>query len=96
MAISDLVIAKPGGMTTSEILCMELVPIFISPIPGQETMNLRAMAKLGIGHAPRNICEIKKIVFDYRDHPQKILAQKEKIRKIKKPNAAEDIYNALC
>ncbi len=95
MRVSDIVIAKPGGMTTSEILCMELVPIFISPIPGQETMNLKVMTELGIGHFPSNINEIKKTIFEYRDNPQKIILQKEKIRKIKKPDAAQEIYNAL-
>src|SRR5204862_2388015 len=39
MAVSDLVISKPGGLTTSEALAMEK-PIFVlNPIPGQEAAN---------------------------------------------------------
>ena len=36
MAISDLVISKPGGLTTSESLASNLPMIIINPIPGQE------------------------------------------------------------
>jgi len=39
MAAADLVITKPGGLTTSEALAMGK-PIFIlNPIPGQEAAN---------------------------------------------------------
>jgi processive 1,2-diacylglycerol beta-glucosyltransferase len=39
MAVSDLIITKPGGLTTSEALAMGK-PIFIlNPIPGQEAAN---------------------------------------------------------
>src|SRR6185437_4628823 len=39
MAVSDLVITKPGGLTSSESLAMGK-PIFIlNPIPGQEAAN---------------------------------------------------------
>ncbi len=95
MAASDIVIAKPGGLTTSEILSMELVPVFISPIPGQETHNLMTMQQFGIGKYAASIENIKKIVLDYRDNPDKMKREKEIIKKVKKPYAAEDLYNAI-
>jgi processive 1,2-diacylglycerol beta-glucosyltransferase len=39
MAISDLIITKPGGLTTSEALAMGKPLFIINPIPGQETAN---------------------------------------------------------
>ena len=39
MAVADLVITKPGGLTTSECLAMGLPMIIVSPIPGQEERN---------------------------------------------------------
>jgi len=95
MAVSDVVVAKPGGLTTSEILSMEIVPLFISPIPGQETNNMKAMQSFGIGIFAKSAAEVKKLVLDYKNHPEKLLAAKEVIRKIKKPRAAESIYNAI-
>jgi processive 1,2-diacylglycerol beta-glucosyltransferase len=39
MAVADLIVTKPGGLTTSEALAMGK-PIFIlNPIPGQEAAN---------------------------------------------------------
>ncbi|MFA5156215.1 MAG: glycosyltransferase [Candidatus Omnitrophota bacterium] len=95
MSASDIVIAKPGGLTTSEILSMELVPVFISPIPGQEMHNLAVMQQFGVGKYGACPEEIKKIVLDYRDNPAKLAQEKEIIKKIKKPHSAEDLYNAL-
>lgn len=39
MSISDLVITKPGGLTTTESLASGLPIIVINPIPGQEEEN---------------------------------------------------------
>lgn len=95
MAVSDIVIAKPGGLTTSEILSMELIPIFICPIPGQETKNIEAMKHFGIGNFPKRIEDIKTIVLDYKRHPDRIQETKEIIGKLKKPDACKDIYDVI-
>src|SRR6266851_4557523 len=39
MAVSDLIITKPGGLTTSEALAMGKPLLIINPIPGQEAAN---------------------------------------------------------
>jgi len=39
LAISDLVITKPGGLTVSECLARKKIMILFSPIPGQEEKN---------------------------------------------------------
>jgi processive 1,2-diacylglycerol beta-glucosyltransferase len=39
MAVSDLVISKPGGLTTSEALAMGKPLFILNPIPGQEAAN---------------------------------------------------------
>jgi processive 1,2-diacylglycerol beta-glucosyltransferase len=38
-AASDLVVMKPGGLSTSEVLCVGLPILLIDPIPGQEQRN---------------------------------------------------------
>lgn len=96
MAVSDVIITKPGGLSTSEILVMELAPIFISAIPGQERGNIEAMKSCGIGLEFKDIAQIKKAVLEYRDNPEKLLVIKGKIRKVRKPFAAEEICNAVC
>jgi len=39
MAAADLLISKPGGLTTSELLAMGKPLIIVNPIPGQEAAN---------------------------------------------------------
>jgi processive 1,2-diacylglycerol beta-glucosyltransferase len=39
MAVADLIISKPGGLTTSEALAMGKPLLILNPIPGQEAAN---------------------------------------------------------
>ena len=39
MAASDLILTKPGGLTTSEALAMGKPLLILNPIPGQEAAN---------------------------------------------------------
>jgi processive 1,2-diacylglycerol beta-glucosyltransferase len=39
MAVADLIITKPGGLTTSEALALGKPLLIINPIPGQEAAN---------------------------------------------------------
>ena len=96
MAVSDLIITKPGGLSISEILNTELIPIFISPIPGQERENVSVLSKFGIGFLPRSTKDIRDIVLDLKANPDKFNGLLEKIRKLKKPDCLKDIYNVVC
>ncbi len=96
MAVSDMIITKPGGLTISEILIMELIPIFISPIPGQESGNVRVLKEYGIGFSPQNISEIKNIVLDFKGNPEKINISKVNISKIRKPECLREISDVVC
>ncbi|MCH6264397.1 MULTISPECIES: MGDG synthase family glycosyltransferase [Neobacillus] len=48
MAISDLMITKPGGVTTFEAIAMELPMLLYKPIPGQEQDNARFLVQAGV------------------------------------------------
>src|SRR5205085_11702787 len=39
MAVADVVLSKPGGLTTSEVLARGAVMAIVNPIPGQESRN---------------------------------------------------------
>ncbi len=96
MAVCDIIITKPGGVSISEILNMDLPPIFISAIPGQETKNVEALKKYGIGISPKSIEELKQIVLDFKSEQDKLKRMKENIKRIKKPDSAREICNAVC
>jgi len=96
MAVSDLIITKPGGLSVSEILNTGLVPVFISSIPGQEEENISVLLKAGIGFAPENTEEIKSIVLDLKNNPQKLNALKAGVRSMSKPDCLKGISDAIC
>lgn len=48
MAISDLIVTKPGGLSTSECLSMKKPMLLINPIPGQEEHNVIYLEQLGV------------------------------------------------
>ncbi|PWU20988.1 MAG: hypothetical protein C5B50_02785 [Verrucomicrobia bacterium] len=48
MAISDLIITKPGGLTSSEALAMGKPLLIINPIPGQEAANSDFLLEHGV------------------------------------------------
>jgi len=96
MAVSDMIITKPGGLTVSEILNMELVPLFISVIPGQEANNAATLKRYGIGLNPKSIVDIKNIVLNFRDNPNELKSLRDNIKKLKKPNTLREICNVVC
>lgn len=91
MAVSDVIITKPGGLTISESLAMELPMVFISAIYGQETKNTRLLENCGVATTPRNLVALKEQVFNYKNNPGRLNMVKEKINKIKKPYAVKEI-----
>lgn len=95
MAASDMIVTKPGGLTVSEVLAMELPPIFIYPIPGQETGNVSVLKEYGIGFSPRGISAIRDIVLEHKAHPDKLSEMKDKIRSIKKTDTLGEIFDVV-
>ncbi|MFA5063443.1 MAG: glycosyltransferase [Candidatus Omnitrophota bacterium] len=95
MAVSDIILTKPGGSTIAEILNMELAPVFISVIPGQEEGNVEALAQDGIGLAPQNVYEIKDIVLDFKAHPDKLERVRNAMRQIKRPFSCKEISDVI-
>ncbi len=96
MAVSDVMVAKPGGLSISEILVMELVPLFISPIPGQEMQNLEVLAKYGIGEQINDSGRIYEIVESYKNNPDKVSEIKKNIRGFRKSYATSKLYEFVC
>lgn len=96
MAVSDMIITKPGGMTIAEVLASGLVPIFISPIPGQEVFNVLAFESYGIGERLKDVELIRKAVRAFMDDPQLLNTVRGRVAAVRKPHAAEEIYRVVC
>jgi len=92
MACADLVITKPGGLTTSECLAMGLPMIVNAPIPGQEERNADFVMEQGVA-----LKAIDPLALAYR--VQTLVAQPDKLsnmaaraKSLGKPNAAKAVF----
>ena len=47
MSVADLIVTKPGGLTSSEALAVGRPLLILNPIPGQETANSAFLLKHG-------------------------------------------------
>ncbi|MFA5287690.1 MAG: glycosyltransferase [Candidatus Omnitrophota bacterium] len=95
MAVSDCIVTKAGGSTIAEVINMDLAPIFISMIPGQESANVEALRRLGVGLVPKNICQLKEMVMELKNNPDKLNLMKERLEEIKKPLACQEIAGVI-
>ena len=95
MSISDLVVTKPGGLTTTESLASGLPIIVINPIPGQEEENAEFLEQNGVGIWIKKEDNVKKILENIFDNPDKMLEMKVRARLLAKKNSTQDICKIL-
>jgi processive 1,2-diacylglycerol beta-glucosyltransferase len=95
MAVSDVMVTKPGGLSISEALVSALPMVFFSAIPGQETNNVNVLRHYNIGLSGLSITEIAVIIQEWNAHPQKLEDAKQRTRALAKPHAVDDIVAAL-
>jgi processive 1,2-diacylglycerol beta-glucosyltransferase len=95
MAASDLVLGKPGGLTTSEALAKGLVFAIVNPIPGQEERNsdhlLEAGAAIRCNNLPTLAYKLDRLLAD----PARFATMRANANDMARPNAAHDIVRKL-
>jgi processive 1,2-diacylglycerol beta-glucosyltransferase len=94
MALSDLLITKPGGITVSESMSVGVPMILIEPIPGQEEANADYVVEQGAGVKARNLpVLLHKLGMLIRD-PEKLADMSKRAKAISRPDAAKMIVEA--
>ena len=95
MSVADLVITKPGGLTTTESLASGLPLIVIDPLPGQEEENAKFVEKNGARIWIRKNDDIKTILLNVFNDTYKLQNMKIRARLIAKKNSTKDICETL-
>jgi len=95
MSISNLVITKPGGVTTSEVLAKKIPMIIVKPIPGQEENNTIYLTKKGAAIKIDSPKDINLVIEDLLTNQRKLNCLRECAGSISKPNASMDIAKFL-
>ena len=95
MSISDLVVTKPGGLTTTESLASGLPIVVINPIPGQEEENATYLEENKVAIWIRKEDNVEQILNDLFSNPEKMQEMKIRARIISKKNSTKDICKIL-
>lgn len=95
MDISNIIITKPGGVTTAEVLAKKIPMIIVKPIPGQEANNTDYLTKKKAAIKLDKPKEVYLTIQDLLDDPQKLKRISEYAGAISKPNASLDIARLL-
>ncbi len=95
MSISDLVITKPGGLTTTESLASGLPIIVINPIPGQEEENANFLEEKGVAIWIKKHDNIEEKLYKLLNSPDKLQTMKINARLLAKKNSTKDICEIL-
>ena len=91
LASVDILVSKPGGLTTTESLLKEVPMIIPYFIPGQEEENLDFLSNCGASLRTSKKFTLSVILKVLIDNPNRIDMIKENIKSIKKLNASQDI-----
>lgn len=94
MGVADLIVTKPGGLTTSETLARGAAMAILNPIPGQESRNsdylLENSAAIKINNLSTMTYKLQALLSD----PGKLKSLKTNAKKLGKPKAAFDVARA--
>jgi processive 1,2-diacylglycerol beta-glucosyltransferase len=90
MHAADVLVTKPGGLTTAEALVAQIPMILCKPLPGQEERNARFLAESGAAIRTRRVDELppvlERLIEDRSARERMAVAA----RRVGRPNAAAE------
>jgi processive 1,2-diacylglycerol beta-glucosyltransferase len=95
MAAADLLVGKPGGLTSSEALARGLALVIVHPIPGQEERNADHLLEAGAAIRCNNLPALAWKIDRLLDDPERLAAMRANARRLARPHAARDIAAVL-
>lgn len=95
MAAADIVITKPGGVTTAEILTMGLPMIIVNPLPGQEIRNTEFLINNKLGVKVGTIDQLEPLIKKLTNDKLFVSTMKNTAKEIAKPQSAESFVKYL-
>jgi processive 1,2-diacylglycerol beta-glucosyltransferase len=91
MAVSALLITKPGGLTTSEALAAGLPMILTHPIPGPEERHVRFLEQKGLALHAETLNDIPRLASRLLSSPADLGRIRRLAREWSRPDAAHAI-----
>jgi processive 1,2-diacylglycerol beta-glucosyltransferase len=91
MHAADVLVTKPGGLSTSEALAADLPLILLRPLPGQEERNLRYLSSHGAALRASNDVQLVHAVDEVLHDERASSRLRTRARGLARPDAAERI-----
>jgi processive 1,2-diacylglycerol beta-glucosyltransferase len=91
MDAADLLITKPGGLTSSEALAKGLPMIISNPIPGQEERNAAYLIRQGVAERADDPVEAANVTAGLLRNPAKWRRMGERTQAVAMPYAAIEV-----
>jgi processive 1,2-diacylglycerol beta-glucosyltransferase len=95
MSASDILLGKPGGLTTSEALAKGLAFVIVNPIPGQEERNSDHLLEEGVAIRCNNLPVLAYKVDGLLGDARRFEAMRANSRRLGRPRAALDTVAKL-
>ncbi|MBU0503350.1 MAG: glycosyltransferase [Candidatus Omnitrophota bacterium] len=95
MAISTLLITKPGGMSLSEALVKKLPMVIVKPLPGQEANNTNYLLEKKAAVMADDLIKINLVIDGLLGEPERLKQLSESSASISKPDSSFDIAKLI-
>ena len=95
MTAADILLGKPGGLTTSEAMARNLPLCIVNPIPGQEERNSAHLLECGVAIRSNNLPTLAWKIQRLIDDPQRLELMRENTQYLAHPEAAQSIVNTV-
>jgi processive 1,2-diacylglycerol beta-glucosyltransferase len=95
MAVADVVLSKPGGLTTSEVLASGAAMAIVNPIPGQESRNSDWLLEHGAGIKINSVGTLAFKLKQLLGDPARLASLKANARRLGRPAAAYDVARRI-
>ncbi len=95
MHASDVLVSKPGGLTSAEALCARLPMILVKPLPGQEQRNTRYLLERGAATRATGEAELARVVEDLLEPNANRRRAVAAIDALRQPRAADAVARRI-
>ncbi len=89
MDASDIIVSKPGGLTTSEALAKRMPMVLIDPIPGQEDRNYEFLVNNGLAIGVSETFSVGEALYQLLSSENRVACMAKMAEEVGKPDSSK-------
>ena len=91
MVVADVIVSKPGGLTTAEILARGAAMAIVNPIPGQESRNSDFLLENGAAIKINHVATLTFRLTELLNNQERLGRLRANAKRLGRPGAALDV-----